>query len=1689
MQRYEQFLNAVTDEKRARPYRIFPRQLDEKYLNKNSQGQLIEQDIPLNTDLYANAEFAVEGTNYELAEPDENSITFTNKKGSSKNSRHSPMYMGYNVRGNRRIITPVNYIVQDNRTGEITKVSFPSVNAKEAFINHFFGREMTPELEKKVINVHEWFYEELTSQPELQEKLEKFLDSREYNDELKGLVRENAKLAYYTEEFARKIIEGKLDSFESKEDEKEFIDLLYLSGIIAVQIGPEGNITMVHNEVPNVRIAYTVKDEISDELLIRSTRNRMDFKNAPESVKTKGPKYRDSPQCRDIVTKRDLNTKIYHHFKLGDVEGNELVITEGEFKALVTELLEGSTTLSIPGITDIGYTLAKEIVGAGPSKVTVVLDRDPQASSDLNPHNTSDSMGASWLLGKLIEDETESQKADIDVRVAYLPDVFNGDKVGTDDLALSEGGLSKYKQTLEEGMKPNDFAKHYNIDAELVETNYLKRTLEAAYNRKNIEIYRGGEPLAPELVKDLDKLRGTLQNIQSKILGHEYLRESLAQPRKGLNMIHQNERGDNVHIVTQNNGEISARYLNTSMAYYELNFENLQPKKDREEGSALEGLFSARKSYESLGIKSYDFVKYLNGKEDEIKDKRFAKRLNAGIKVLDLNEDQVEQLKTSASLLSTTLAAGLFTTIYPPSSYQYEINVDIFNQDGDSLRKVTQIPLLFRKKDGKNLGAVRAIISPPSIDKDMELSHAVQEQNYRYNKIGAMKPSGQRPKLSAKRRLIIDTINDIPNRAKKVDEFFASSIFDEKTLERLVTNTYEGKYGITDFEKLFDYAMADIKEGLVISKTQNNFIGFLINRKLASFAKDLGLIEKAKSQDYLQVTDLLSEVFRPSELQQGILDNTFKTLGAMGFSQQFILENNLLILSPEDVVGLMDRFEEEGLLNAAEQAGILGRDEKGKIQPRFEGEVFLTRKMLRGKPPQIIVAPINEVDMKKLPDCKGVFSNIDSIYEHTNAFSADDYLYNEKTLNYIEGKPLIITSNPLEAMLVMNSGYRGKANVVGLDGDFKITDRQIEKIIEAGPSSIHFLSSGLQIESNLSFSLDVPENIRDIAKIENKFLVKDDSHSTKELASAQDVINGSKKPKETRIPIYVFHSQEPLTAIKHEDLWLDSLTDKKNNVTASIKLRHYLTDAGYSSKLTKLIDGFEGTINTFANHVQFNSGKNYVSGGGKLISEDEQQTFVDVIKGKFSELSSYMQNKGYVMPDYAKSLDVYLQKKLGLESPISIDEIVDRNVNQKEAFPHMSVFDCDKGMREQVDKHELFKQEEVFSQTSKIEIVNGLTYALKQPKVQSRKDNDNVKSKEPLKEVSFSVYNSQSIANYIALKKGVNEQEQSVNEPRIRMTGKGNLAIYGIQYIAGEKYVSKSVIAAGKINLDKNGNVSKNQMKVAKQIYYERLVEKIQDRHPEYFVNIALTDENASRKISEIKSNQKVLNDNKLRKFDVNNPRSIVDFIAERISAASGKKIEIIEPEVKADGKIFVSKAPNIFKLDEEITARGNSKKGASREYFQQLHDYASDNFKSIFSKLNIELFDSKLVEAKSSIGVLDELINHINQPENSNDNYNLLKGYLESSGYKPDDVIKWNKKQETIDKKRRFKIGCTITLKPDTPLNPSEKPLIIYNDKYDQKDFGEFNERKNQVASKMMGLVKERLSDLHQDLSSKLSL
>ncbi len=376
------------------------------------------------------------------------------------------VHFGYKIQDEFRKLASLNYLMMD-RKGNILEIGGGSAEVIDELKSHIFGRRLSPEDYQSIETINSKLISELRANPVAQKKLAEFAKKRGWPEGLE----DKAGLAYFDESI--------LPLKQWARNNNYTLEQLRDAGWMRLTFDDSGKAIYRANGNDSIKIPFF---NDANQSRVPIWRTRVLKPKTPDS-----PKYLGWPLNRSILRPQNINEKLYFAWALEEAKDQTLVITEGEFKCLVARHTSGIHTVGLPGITEWDEATIKALVDAKAKNYVVILDRDPKGKALMRVDEITDSSRAAYTIARELEKAGASS-----VRIGILPDVFDGGKVGIDDMILAKGPDS-YKQVVDSAISTEDYAKRLSLDTTFHELTLRRQRVKKSIDQYTLSANRGGK--------------------------------------------------------------------------------------------------------------------------------------------------------------------------------------------------------------------------------------------------------------------------------------------------------------------------------------------------------------------------------------------------------------------------------------------------------------------------------------------------------------------------------------------------------------------------------------------------------------------------------------------------------------------------------------------------------------------------------------------------------------------------------------------------------------------------------------------------------------------------------------------------------------------------------------------------------------------------------------------------------------------------------------------------------------------------------------------------------------------------------------------------------------------------------------------------------------------------------------------
>ena len=429
---------------------------------------------------------------------------------------------GYDLGMRFQKIGRLNYIILDKQKTVIEVGGSSKLLLKE-FRNHIFGRTLSQLELDKINRINEKLLTYLQTLPEAQRKLKDFSDKRGWP---KGLA-EKAKLTYFGENIyedggAFSVIswarsKENNDVFSETMRDSDRLELMRDAGWLQLKFNYNNEPFYITEAQDSIRIPFFEYNN-NGKLTVPVWRSRI------LKPFIGGNKYSSWPTNRSLNRVLTVSESLYNGYRLNEVEGKTVVVTEGEFKCLVATETTGILHVGIPGITQMTDTIIEALVKAKAKEIIIVLDRDSGAKRLMRVDKITDSERAAYTIAQQLR-----MAGAENVKIGVLPDAFDGRKVGIDDLILAKGN-EPYLKTLNEASTIEDYAQKISLDT-ILNDLYLKRQkLRKSITEYENSILHNSNKVNDSEIKNARKELKHLETTYSTYLAQKYHTQTITQP-------------------------------------------------------------------------------------------------------------------------------------------------------------------------------------------------------------------------------------------------------------------------------------------------------------------------------------------------------------------------------------------------------------------------------------------------------------------------------------------------------------------------------------------------------------------------------------------------------------------------------------------------------------------------------------------------------------------------------------------------------------------------------------------------------------------------------------------------------------------------------------------------------------------------------------------------------------------------------------------------------------------------------------------------------------------------------------------------------------------------------------------------------------------------------------------------------
>lgn len=439
--------------------------------------------LPVNESAYSNAKFEVP------QQPDAVPAAAPGQKLVRK------VEFGYRLSSEYRKISKLEYLLLDSG-GNVLEVGAKSKAILKEFKSHLYGRTLGKEELEKISEINGKIFNELKNNSRAASIVKEFEKSRGWPEGLS----EKGQLVYYD----NRVIDLKAWAKKNGYTNAQMKD----AGWFRLAFNDRGQPIYLPSREASIKIPY-FSDASKTKINVWRTRTL-------DSSNPNLPRYMSWPLDRSIERRLTVTERLYNGWDLAHAKGKTVVITEGEFKCLVTRDASGYVTVGIPGITEFDDAIISALVRAEAKEYVIILDRDARAKGMLRVDGVSDSERAAYVIAKELKAAGAAS-----VRVGVLPDAFHGEKVGSDDLILAQGP-EPFVDVVQKAGGIADYAKRISLNTTFQEIVYRKQKVRSALNAYEKSVQRGGAEVSKKQLDDALNVLAILERLEKSYLKFEF---------------------------------------------------------------------------------------------------------------------------------------------------------------------------------------------------------------------------------------------------------------------------------------------------------------------------------------------------------------------------------------------------------------------------------------------------------------------------------------------------------------------------------------------------------------------------------------------------------------------------------------------------------------------------------------------------------------------------------------------------------------------------------------------------------------------------------------------------------------------------------------------------------------------------------------------------------------------------------------------------------------------------------------------------------------------------------------------------------------------------------------------------------------------------------------------------------------
>ncbi len=605
-------------------------------------------------------------------------------------------------------------------SGKVIHVSAKHGAVLTALGHHLFGRTLTSNERARVVEINEKLIAYLRSHSESKTRLDDFVAKRKWPE---GIA-DKAELAYFHEAVTPLRAWAETNGFSAEE--------MFLAGWYNQNFDNVGRVCYSSNGSHVIRIPYR---DPEGQLTVWRSRN---LKESEALVR----KYLSWPLDRSVDRTMSVAERLYNGARLHEARDKDLIITEGEFKCLVSWCMTGIPTVGIPGITEVDNSILQAIIEADPRRVVVILDRDCRGKGLLRIDGISDSERASFVIAE----DLRALGYKKEILIGRLPDVFDGEKVGLDDYLLAKGA-DAIQSVLRSAIAPQLYAKRIGFERTFFELLRRRQQINKALENYCNSAMRGGEELPQETLVRAVAVADQL-NVEFRQYLNEYFHGArrITQPYWKLSSLYTANEipGAERKIIVDEQG----RRIDLGRFCQDIVCLDLVPAEVPQDfGFVLH-------NFQQLPVRLAELrIAHEQGRYG----RQVRETLKKGCAVYGLEFNPQELSNGSFSDFAYLYASGYLQSDFPADEYEYRRGLNVCALRGDYWEQVVSIPLTILKKGSNAVGVVSMPLWQPYADES-EISRACMASKRTFSGLTFMLRDFDQEHQRDKLEMVFDTI-------------------------------------------------------------------------------------------------------------------------------------------------------------------------------------------------------------------------------------------------------------------------------------------------------------------------------------------------------------------------------------------------------------------------------------------------------------------------------------------------------------------------------------------------------------------------------------------------------------------------------------------------------------------------------------------------------------------------------------------------------------------------------------------------------------------------------------------------------------------------------------------------------------------------------------------------------------------